>query len=58
MVGEETHVARYVYIPTHDNDLFDTEESLWIFCCRQCQVGERANCSDRDSVWLILAQKA
>jgi len=52
-----TYVTRRFNSSTHDNNLFDLQERLWILGSRNGKVRQRANCYNRNCIRLILSQQ-
>jgi hypothetical protein len=50
------YVSRRFDRTTHDNDLFDPQERLRVFCSGDSKVSQGSNCYDGDSVRFILRQ--
>lgn len=51
-----SYVSWRVYGTSHDDDLFDTKERLWIFRCSDGEIGQWSNCDNGDGVGLVLCQ--
>ena len=51
-----TYIAGFINRSAHDNNLFSTQERLWVLCSRKSKVGQGTNGNNGDRVGLILAE--
>lgn len=53
---KRSYVSGRIYSTSHDDDLFDSQERLWVFSCGNGKIGQWSDSDNGDCVWFVLCE--